>query len=326
MSMSGTQLNEFELIRRCFASGFPTRDDVVLGVGDDASIIAPPPNRHLVQSIDTQVADVHFPRHAPAHLIAQRAFRCALSDLAAMGAEPQGFHLALTLPQANETWLLDFSEGLKQAAATYAVPLLGGDTTRGNDLVISIAVQGWVPHPARLLRSQAQTGDDVWLSGDIGHAALALAEVLQQPERIQVPLSRGARAYYLPDIHIELGQALLGVAHAALDVSDGLIQDAQHIASCSNLDLHLHLDQIHTAVAAHDRRWEQCLTGGDDYQLLFTAPAALRSQLTSMQQRFPNMHRIGHVQACARTASPAVLLWHNKQPYHLSSLHGFQHF
>lgn len=326
MTMNGSQLNEFELIRRCFTEGFPTRSDTILGVGDDASIIAPPSDRYLTQSIDTQVAQVHFPRSAPAHLIAQRAFRCALSDLAAMGAEPQGFHLALTLPSADKAWLIDFSDGLRRAAQEYGVPLLGGDTTRGTETVITIAVQGWIPHGGGLLRSHARINDDIWLSGDIGHAALALPEVLTDPERTHEPLSRGQRAYYLPDIHIALGQALIGVAHAALDISDGLVQDAQHIAERSQVDVHIQLEQLHTAVNQHDTRWATCFTGGDDYQLLFTAPPANRAVLEAWQRQYPNLHRIGHVQACARADHPSVLLWHQKQPYTLSSLSGFQHF
>jgi len=181
-------------------------------------VVMPPPQHTLVQSIDTQVADVHFPATAPAHLIAQRALRCAASDLAAMGATPQGFFLALTLPRTQHSasrnkptsrqhnqqtgqqerldWLEQFADGLRDAAHACQLSLLGGDTTSGNELVVSCLVQGWLPaNNTGLLRSGAQPGDQVWVSGELGRGALALPQVLKNPAH-----SQGfAQHYYFPE-------------------------------------------------------------------------------------------------------------------------------
>lgn len=278
---------EFELIRRFFCSGFPPSAHTRIGIGDDASIVQPPAHHELIQSIDTQVADVHFPASAPARLIAQRALRCAVSDLAAMGATPQGFHLALTLPQANASWLEDFARGLKQAASELNISLLGGDTTRGKQLVISIAVQGWVTSGRALTRHQAQAGDQLYLSGPIGAAALALEQVLQHPADDSGLVAR----YYYPEVHLALGQALIGVASACLDVSDGLIQDAGHIARASALTVNI--EALSVNVTDVSQR-SQCLTGGDDYQLLFSSSD--HQAIRQLQQQFPGIHAIGQCQ------------------------------
>lgn len=308
---------EFALIRDHFSHGFPRSSDTLLGVGDDCSVVMPRPLCDLVQSIDTQVADVHFPAQAPADLIAQRALRCAASDLAAMGAEPQGFHLALTLPDADADWLADFSRGLREAADALNLDLLGGDTTRGAQLVISISVQGWVTTGTALTRSGARPGDDVWVSGSIGTAALALPQVLEQP----ADYSGLAHAYYFPDVQLPLGQALTGKATACMDISDGLLQDAAHIARASLVSLELDADAIPTAVASDDPRWAQCLNGGDDYQLLFTAPASLRRTLQNMEGT--PLSRIGKV---TTAGSDTVTLLRNNNPMPLPERTGFQHF
>ncbi len=310
---------EFALIRDFFSSGFPSSRDTRLGVGDDCSVVMPRPLCDLVQSIDTQVADVHFPANAPADLIAQRALRCAASDLAAMGAEPQGFHLALTLPNADMHWLADFSRGLREAADVLQLDLLGGDTTRGKQLVISISVQGWVTTGTALTRSGARPGDDVWVSGSIGAAALALPQVLANP----ADYSGLAHAYYFPDVQLPLGQALSGKATACMDISDGLLQDAAHIARASNVSLQLDADTIPTAVGSDDDRWQQCLTGGDDYQLLFTAPESYRRELQNLGLGHTALTRIGRVLSAGEQA---VILQRSGDTLPLPAHAGFQHF
>ena len=174
-------MNEFELIKHCF--NWPQNNDtIIFAVGDDASIVQVPNGYELVQSIDTQVADVHFPATAPAHLIAQRALRCAVSDLAAMGATPQAFHLALSLPKnTNQQWLESFSLGLRACANEYAIDLIGGDTTSSPTAVITIQVQGLVPAGSALTRSNAQENDDVWLSGEIGRSAACTPRNIRKP-------------------------------------------------------------------------------------------------------------------------------------------------
>ncbi|WP_419813228.1 thiamine-phosphate kinase [Bacterioplanoides sp.] len=311
-----TNIGEFELIRRFFCSDFPSSPDTVIAIGDDASVVKPPPNTELVQSIDTQVADVHFPATAPAHLIAQRALRCAASDLAAMGATPQGFHLALTLPESNAHWLADFSDGLKKAAHELQIALIGGDTTRGKQLVISVAVQGWLALDSNstsqaLTRSGAQAGDVIYCSGPIGAAALALPQVLHNPADI----SGFAQAYYFPKVHLSLGQKLQGVASSCMDISDGLLQDAGHIARASGLTLEIDPEKIQ---CADPQQKQQCLTGGDDYQLLFTSSNP--DTIAELQQQFPAVHQIG---VCKKGPTGVILTGPSSE---ITATSGFSHF
>lgn len=313
---SSNRIGEFELIRRFFCSDFPSSSDTVIAIGDDASVIKPPANTELVQSIDTQVADVHFPATAPAYLIAQRALRCAVSDLAAMGATPQGFHLALTLPESDVDWLKDFSDGLKKAAHELNIALMGGDTTRGKQLVVSVAVQGWGALNQHgksqvLTRSGAQEGDSIYCSGPIGAAALALTQVLHNPADI----SGFAQAYYFPQVHLSLGQQLLGVASSCMDISDGLLQDAGHIARSSELVLEIDPEKIQYS---DPQQKQQCLTGGDDYQLLFTSQNA--NAIAELQQKFPAIHQIG---VCKKGPADVTL----SGPYSdITATSGFSHF
>lgn len=312
-------MTEFELIKQCFSQGFPRSASTVLGIGDDCSIVQPPAGFELVQSIDTQVADIHFPATAPADLIAERALRCAASDLAAMGALPQGFHLALTLPAANETWLNAFSQGLKNCAHDMGLELLGGDTTRGSQLVISLAVQGFVPSGHALRRSGAKVGDDIWVSDRIGNAALALPQVLNNPANY----SDLAHHYYFPQVQLPLGQALIGLATACMDISDGLLQDAGHLAHASGVTLQLHAEKIPTAAEFGHELWLHCLTGGDDYQLLFTAPAERHAALTNLRLEHSGLCCIGKV-VTKQNQPVSLLLQGEEMP--INEPLGFQHF
>lgn len=312
-------MGEFELIYHYFTQGFPNSADTVLGIGDDCSIVQPPANMQLLQSIDTQVANVHFFADTPADLIAQRALRCAASDLAAMGATPQGFHLALTLPQANAAWLESFARGLRESAHELGLTLLGGDTTRGQELVISVAVQGWVPAGQALTRSGAQIGDEVWVSDIIGRAALALPLVQQNP----ADYSGLARHYYYPEVQFTLGQKLRTLASACMDISDGLLQDAGHLAKASQVSLQLEATSIPTAADFGSEDWLRCLTGGDDYQLLFTAPAAKHHEILNLSLQHSGLCCIGRVIAAT---DQAVVLSDQGQTITLDSALGFQHF
>jgi len=283
-------LTEFELIKHCF--NWPQNNDTIIcAVGDDASIIRVPSGFELVQSIDTQVADVHFPATAPAQLIAQRALRCAISDLAAMGAKPQAFHLALSLPKDTpQTWLESFSSGLRACADEYRISLIGGDTTSCPTIVITIQVQGIVPTGKALTRDNAQVGDDIWLTGEIGSAAAALKGILADPEKMiekSTHLTVGldlAAAYFYPQAQISLGQKLIGLAHSAMDISDGLLQDASHIAKASNCRLNfssneIPISKLSIAQFGQSQALQFALSGGDDYQLLFTAAQQKRNAL-----------------------------------------------
>ena len=325
-------MNEFQLIKTFFDWADSPEENIVKSIGDDCSIVQVPAGFELVQSIDTQVADVHFPAQAPADLIALRALRCALSDLAAMGAKTQGFHLALSIPKefqhiSFQQWLKDFSKGLKACAQTFNIPLIGGDTTSSTIPVITIQVQGLVPAGKALRRDGAQISDDIWLSGPTGLAAAALEQVLKNP----ADSSGLAQVYYYPQPQIELGQKLIGLANSALDVSDGLLQDAAHIAKASGLTLDIDsttipIQALLNAGISQDDSSRHALTGGDDYQLLFTAPSSHFSQIAELNS-LPGAQlvKIGRTKA---KEDHAVLLDSkpiDSAPADLTSS-GYQHF
>lgn len=311
--------NEFSLIQQFFSRGFPHHDNTVLAVGDDCSIVAPPAQHTLAQSLDTFVAGIHFPENAPADLIAERCLRCATSDLAAMGAQPYGFHLGLTLPNANEEWLAKFSQGLKDCSVEMGMSLLGGDTTKGKERVISVAVFGWLPVGKALRRDGAQVGDEIWVSGVIGNACLALPNVLKQPEST----AGKAKYYYYPTIQIPLAQKLLNIATSCMDISDGLLQDAAHLANASAVSMLLDADAVPTAVTPDDPKWLSCLTGGDDYQLLFTAPKEKHHELLNLSLQHSGLRCIGQVQA----QTDELITLHKQQvTIPLPEQKGFLHF
>ena len=323
-------LTEFELIKHCF-NWSQNNDNIICAVGDDASIVRVPSGYELVQSIDTQVADVHFPATAPAHLIAQRALRCAISDLAAMGAIPQAFHLAISLPKnTTQIWLESFSSGLRSCADEYNIPLIGGDTTSSPTLVISIQVQGLVPQGKALTRNTAQVDDDIWLSGEIGKSAAALESILANPKAyventLDLNSSELATAYYYPQAQIELGQKLMGIATSAMDISDGLLQDASHIAKASQVCLSFISASIPTnkhAIAQYgaDKALQLALTGGDDYQLLFTAPQNAQETLNEL-----GCYLVGQVQTINTNKTSINWVVLDGQSIENEN-HGYQHF
>ena len=325
-------MNEFELIKTFFDWADSPEENIVKSIGDDCSIVQVPSGFELVQSIDTQVADVHFPAKAPADLIAQRALRCALSDLAAMGAKPQGFHLALSIPKefqhiSFQQWLKDFSKGLKACAQEFNIPLIGGDTTSSPVPVITIQVQGLVQAGKALRRDGAQVGDDIWLSGPTGLASAALEQVLENP----ADSSGLAQAYYYPQPQIELGTKLIGLANSALDISDGLLQDAAHTAKASGLTLDIDTAAVPTDILKgagirSETLLRHALTGGDDYQLLFTAPSSHSSQIAELNNlQGAQLVKIGRTKA---KEDQAVLLDSkpiDSAPADLTSS-GYQHF
>lgn len=275
-------LDEFGLINRYFqraaleqAGGHSA---IVLGIGDDGAVLAPSAGCQWVVSTDSLVSGVHFPEyHQPADL-GYRALAVAVSDLAAMAARPVGFTLALTLPKADESWLAGFSAGLAACAADNQISLIGGDTTRG-PLNIGISVFGEVGAGKALRRSGAQPGDLLCVTGPLGDGAAGLAVVLEQ--NVPATLDAAGRDYlrdrfWRPLIPCELAQRLGGVASAGLDVSDGLLQDAGHLARSSGVALHLNSAALPRSSALRAwpeaQQWEWMLRGGDDYVLLFSLP------------------------------------------------------
>lgn len=281
-------LAEFELIKRYFdtdALAFP-RAGVVLGPGDDCALLEVPPGYNLALSIDTLNEGVHFPRDAGASALAQRCLRVNLSDLAAMGAEPLGFTLALSLPDVNERWLRDFSAGLSACARQFRCSLLGGDTTRG-PLAITIQVHGLVSAGKALRRSGARVGDAIYVTGTLGDAALALPYLTQQPGFDLSALTAAQcaflqAAFYQPEARVDAGRALLGLASAAIDVSDGLASDLGHILRASGNastalgaivdSTQLPVSTVFSSLIAPPERLPMALSGGDDYELCVTVP------------------------------------------------------
>ena len=272
-------MKEFELIEHYFQQKKLSwcNEHVVLGIGDDCAILEVPAGQQMCISMDTLIEDVHFPKHAKPFDIATRVLCVTLSDLAAMGAKPIGFTLAITLPEAEKNWLQDFSQGLISIAQQYQCPLVGGDTTRGPLLVISIQVHGVVAKNTALTRSGAGVGDKVYVSGKLGDGGGALPIVLNDPALKSVNSRSGLTDhFYRPFPQITLGQSLIGIASACLDVSDGLVQDLNHICKKSAVGILLNADSIPLSHALLQRYGKKqalqfALTGGDDYQLAYTA-------------------------------------------------------
>lgn len=277
-------LGEFELIGRFFRSaaletaGSP--EHVTLGIGDDAALIAPSADKKLVVSTDTLVLGTHFPPDYLPSNLAYRALAAAVSDLAAMGASPLSFTLALTLPEVDELWLQSFAEGLTDAARDHRISLIGGDTTRG-PLNINVTVFGEVRPRNVVRRGGAQVGDLLCVGGPLGDGAAGLAVALQQA--LPAGLPDDARDYlfqrfWRPRAQCDLGLELAGVASAGLDISDGLLADAHHLAKASDVALHIRLADLPCSQALSgwpvEQRREWMLGGGDDYVLLFTLPVA----------------------------------------------------
>lgn len=292
-------LGEFDLIERFFHR--PARRSP-LGVGDDCALLAPAPGMQLAVSSDLLVEGRHFLSTVDPARLGHKCLAVNLSDLAACGARPLAFTLALSLPQADAAWLEPFSRGLLALADAHDCELVGGDTTRG-PLTVCITIFGEVPAGAALLRSGARAGDDIYVSGHLGDARLAL-EVFRGTLSLPAPVFEAARARMeTPAPRVALGQALRGVASAAIDISDGLAGDLGHVLKASGVGATLDVDAVASCLAAGDavdlaRRRACTLAGGDDYELAFTAPAAAReSVLAAARASGTPVTRIGRIEA-----------------------------
>ena len=273
-------LGEFQLIDRYFKRDYIKREDVVLGIGDDAAVVRLPAGQELVVAIDTLVAGVHFPRDTAPRDIGHKALAVNLSDLAAMGAEPAWATLALTLPEPDEQWVHAFASGFFALADSTRVALIGGDTTRG-PMTISVQVAGHVPQGSALRRHGARPGDQVWVTGTLGDAALALADLQRRAEVAVSDRSTLRARLDRPIPRIAEGCALRGLAHAAIDISDGLGADLGHLLDASGVGATIHATRLplSTAMERHlgtSGNWALPLGGGDDYELCFTAPESNR--------------------------------------------------
>jgi len=313
-------MTEFELIQKYFTDRQP-ESDIALGIGDDCALLSPRPGMQLALSTDMLVEGRHFFNDADARMLGHKSLAVNLSDLAAMGAEPRAFTLALALPEVQPEWLRDFSQGMFDLADQHHCQLIGGDTTKG-PLNICITVFGEVPIGQALRRDAAKEGDDIWVSGTLGDARLALIKHQTGAEEDQELALR----LHMPTPRIALGLALRGIAHAVIDVSDGLVGDLNHILERSNSGATLWCDALPiSAVLAQQNVALQrayALASGDDYELCFTAPVDQRSAvLTAAKQAATEVTRIGFIEK-----KPGVrLVDTNNHPVNLP-IHSFDHF
>lgn len=267
-------MDEFEIIRRYFTRQTLKRSDVRLGIGDDAAVLEVPPGEGLVVTVDTLVAGVHVPENLPAEAVGHRALAVSLSDLTAMGAEPAWALLALTLPKADGEWLEGFSRGLFALADRHKVALVGGNMAQG-PMNIGVTLQGFVPQGKALTRSGAQTGDLIYITGHPGDAVAGLKLLQAGNDDFAHPC---IRRFAYPEPRIAAGIALRGLASTAIDVSDGLLADLGHLLQARTLGAKLGLELLplsESLLAVHGigKARELALTGGDDYELLFTVHA-----------------------------------------------------
>lgn len=293
-------MNEFDLIRQYFTRPAPS---AVLGVGDDAAILRPTPGQDLHVSVDMLVEGRHFFADVSPQALGHKTLAVNLSDMAAMGAKPRWAFLSLAMPRLDEAWARDFSRGLFALAGQHGVELAGGDTTRG-PLTLSITIMGETPQGQALRRDAAQVGDDVWVSGELGLGAIAVAVrngLLADAGLSEDVLAACQCKLDFPVPRLELGQALLGVAHAAADVSDGLLADLGHILTASGVAAEILADSLPSLpqLEAERARWLDYLAaGGDDYELCFTAPQATREAVEAAGKAAGcRVTRVGHIVA-----------------------------
>ncbi|MDO4249518.1 MAG: thiamine-phosphate kinase [Neisseria sp.] len=292
-------MNEFDFIRH-YLSRQQTDTEVVLGIGDDAAIVRPRSGYDLCFSSDMLLAGRHFFTDVAAGDLAHKVLAVNVSDMAAMGATPRWVLLSAALPYLDEAWLKDFCDTLFDQTRAYDITLIGGDTTRG-DWVFNVTIIGELPQGAALCRSGAQPGDDIWVSGYLGAAAAGLASIqgkLSLPAEVDIACRT---RLHRPQPRVGLGQHLLNVATSAMDVSDGLAQDLEHILQASAVGAHVEAALLPALpdlrrVLADERLFSLQLAGGDDYELLFTAPQQVREHvLAASRAASVPVSRIGRI-------------------------------
>ncbi len=293
--------SEFDIIRRYFKR---TATQSVLGIGDDAALIKATDNKELAISTDTLVCGKHFFADADPYKLGYKSLAVNLSDMAAMGAKPRWVLLALTLPdnlvQHNKAWVSEFSAGFFALADSYQVELIGGDTTAG-PLNIGVQIMGEVEVGKALRRSGAKLDDDIWVSGRLGDAALALNHELQQITLEPNEIAECLPALLTPTARVELGQRLIGLAHSAIDISDGLVADLGHILTASEKAAYINMTDIPCSPVIKKYLQQslvmRCLlAGGDDYELCFTAPKINREKIENLSAELAiPLIRIGEI-------------------------------
>lgn len=323
--MPNCTVKEFQLIECYFSNRGPTRRDVKLGIGDDCALVQPAENKSIAISCDTLVENVHFFPDMPPAALGYKALAVNLSDLAAMGAEPAWMTLALTLPDVDETWLSGFSEGLFEAADYYGIALIGGDTTRG-PRAINITVHGQVPQGKALTRHGAKAGDWIYVTGTLGDSALGLDIIRGAQQASTENKAFLINRHYCPTPRVLAGQALRSLASSAIDLSDGLISDINHILKAAAVGAIVDVNCIPLSQAMRETVSEEqalgyALTGGEDYELLFTVPESQKGALeTTLNHTGTKFVRVGQI--CAGSKLKLQL---NGEPF-TPPYYGFEHF
>lgn len=293
-------MNEFEIIEHYFRDLTGAGSGVVCGIGDDAAIVAVPAGQELAVSVDTLVSGVHFTADVDPHMLGFKALAVNLSDLAAMGAQPAWVTLTLTLPGYDAEWLAGFASGFALLARRYGVSLIGGDLSRG-PLSITVQVMGITESGLAMLRDGARIGDDIYISGFPGEAGYGLSLLTGPQGHDNAGADHCLQRLLQPDPRVELGRSLRGLAHAAIDVSDGLAADLGHIVSGSGVGAEIELQKLPlrpplTELAQTGELWNTILASGDDYELCFTVPETGRERMHELKASldFP-VTRIGKI-------------------------------
>jgi thiamine-monophosphate kinase len=323
-------MDEFEVIRRYFQRDDKFTNDLVsVDSGDDCAVLKLPLGEELCVSTDTLIEGVHFPIQASGRVAAARAIGANLSDLAAMGATPHSYTVALTIPEVNDDWLSGFASVLAIASQDHHMPLVGGNLAKG-PLSITVTIMGRVAAGEALLRSGACVDDDIYVSGCLGDAAGGLKVVVENLEDTAARYATLRSRYQSPLARISLGQSLQGLASAGIDVSDGFLADLSHVLKSSGVGACVELDKLPvssglTNLLGRDGALAAAATGGDDYELCFTAPKSMRQNIEKLADD-PMLTRVGHV-----TADTALRV-NNAQGLAMSdyatdaSLKGYTHF
>lgn len=316
-------MDEFAVIDRHFRQQRVQRDDVPLGIGDDAAVIRPPAGRELVVTTDVLVNGVHFPEDTAADAVGHKALAASLSDVAAMGAEPAWATLGLTLERVDEAWLDSFCAGFFNLATAHDVQLVGGDTTRG-PLCVAVQVIGIANEAGCLTRRGARENDLIYVSGTLGDAALGLQSlggmiVASAPDRAWF-----AERLQHPSPRVALGRAVAPYASAAIDISDGLAADLGHICAASGVGAVVEVERVPVSDAYRrclsQAGWEPALGFGDDYELCFTVPPEDARRVEQAAATIaPGITRIG------RVSGDAIQWMHNGKPYSIRD-QGYRHF
>ena len=316
MSEEVLSLGERKIIQKYFSdvgSAYLAEQGIRVSVGDDAAIISNPRDKESVVSIDTSIEGIHFLSSMKAKDIAYRSVAVALSDLAACGATPAWYTLALSMESYDEDWLKEFSEGLRIVSDEFRLPLVGGDTTKGA-LSISVQVTGYSDPGKAITRKGSSKGDLVFVSGFIGEAARELKSLREGEENKNENL-----AYLRPKARIDLGQRLIGIASSAIDVSDGLIQDLGHICRASNLGCEILLDNIPTKLSRPLTANE--INQGDDYEICFSADESNLEEISSISKELGIK-----ITAIGRMTEGNLVKVINKESLEVKIKSGFEHF